>query len=100
MFIAHVFFAVAPSDRKQALDTLLAEVPAVRRMKGCKVFQPFADPLDPAGLGVIHEWESQEMFAAYAASEGFAEVGKILRPMMTNDPVSRRFDAKPLETVT
>jgi len=100
VFIAHVFFAVAPSDRKRALDTLLAEVPAVSKMKGCEVFQPFADPLDPAGLGILHEWESPEMFAAYAASEGFAEVGKILRPMMTSNPVSRRFDAKPRETVT
>ncbi len=99
MLIAHVLFTVAEDDRRAALDTLLAEVPAVRAMKGCVAFLPFADAAGPTGLGVLHEWETEADFAAYLASPGFAVTGQILRPMMTGAPISRRFDARLLEIV-
>lgn len=99
MLIAHVHFTVAPDQRQNALNALLAEVPVVRAMAGCVAFHPFLDATDTAGLGIVHEWTDAESFAAYASSPGFAEVGKVLRPMMTGAPVSKRFDAKVLETV-
>jgi quinol monooxygenase YgiN len=99
MLIAHVYFTVAAGDRQKALDTLLAEAPTVRAMKGCRAFIPFPDPTNPEGMGVLHEWEDGEDFAAYVSSPGFAEMGKTLRPMMISAPVSRRFDARLLETV-
>jgi quinol monooxygenase YgiN len=99
MFIAHVHFAVAPDDRQAALDTLLAEAPSVRAMSGCRTFLPFLDGTDPCRLGVLHEWETQEDFAAYAASPGFAAANRVLRPMMTEAPVSRRFEADLVATV-
>lgn len=99
MFIAHVHFAVAPGDRQAALDALLAEAPSVRAMSGCRTFLPFLDGTDSCRLGVLHEWETQEDFAAYAASPGFAATGRVLRPMMTEAPVSRRFDANLLAIV-
>ena len=99
MLIAHVHFSVAAGERQKALDTLLAETPAVRAMKGCQAFIPFLDATDSESLGVLHEWDCAEDFAAYTSSPGFAEVGKVLRPMMTAAPVSRRFDATLLQTV-
>jgi quinol monooxygenase YgiN len=99
MLIAHVHFTVTPSERQKALEALLAEVPVVRALPGCRAFHPFLDATDPAGLGIVHEWTDEESFGAYVTSAGFAEVGKVLRPMMTAAPVSKRFDAKLLETV-
>lgn len=99
MFIALVHIAVAPDDRQAALDTLLAEAPSVRAMSGCTTLLPFVDASDPCRLGVLHEWETQDAFAAYAASPGFAAAGRILRPMMTEAPVSLRFRADLLATV-
>ena len=99
MRIAHVTFTVAPDNQARALDALLAEVPAVRRMKGCLAFIPFADPTVAGGLGIVHEWESDDAFAAYIGSPGFATVNQILRPLMTGTPVSRRFDVNMLDTV-
>jgi quinol monooxygenase YgiN len=99
MLIAHVHFTVAASERHKALEMLQKEAPAVRAMKGCQAFVPFLDPTSSEGLGVLHEWDSEEDFAAYTSSPGFAEVGRILRPMMTGAPVSRRFDARLLQTV-
>jgi len=99
MLIAHVQFTVAPGDRAKALGTLLAEAPTVRAMKGCLSFLPFYDPTDASAIGIVHEWESSDDFAAYVASSGFAESGKILRPLMTGTPISRRFDATLLQTV-
>ncbi len=100
MFIAHVQFSVASPNRQQALDTLKAEIPVVRAMPGCKLFLPFADAIGEGGLGVIHEWDAAEDFAAYVASTAFATLGQVLRPLMTAAPVSRRFNAAPVETLT
>ena len=99
MFIAHVHFVVAPDDRQDAIDPLVAEAPSVRAMSGCRTFLPFLDGADPCRLGVLHEWETQDDFAAYAGSPGFAAAGRVLRPMMTEAPVSRRFQAELLATV-
>ena len=96
MRLAHLTFAVQPELSQNALDALLAEVPVVRQMKGCIMFVPFVDPTVPGGLGVVHEWETPEDFAAYLASPTFAAAGATLRPMMTGTPVSRRFDATPV----
>ncbi len=68
-------------------------------MKGCLAFVPFTDPSGPGALGVLHEWETADDFAAYAASAGFAAAGRALRPLMVGAPVSRRFDAQLAETV-
>lgn len=99
MFIAHVFFAVTPADRAKALDVLLAELPIVRKMKGCISFVPFEDPSDPEKLGILHEWTTQQDFDAYVASAAFSSVGQTLRPMMIAPPLSKRFDATMFEAV-
>jgi len=99
MLIAHVTFQTAAENRKKALDALLFELPAVLAMPGCLKFQPYADPASPTRLGVVHEWEDAESFAAFTASPGFARSGAVVRPLMTAPPVSRRFEAKLLEIV-
>ena len=93
MFIAHVFFRVAPALGQTALNALLAECPIVRALPGCTTFLPFIDPTQPGAVGLLHEWESEDQFAAYTASPGFAAVGQVLRPLMVAPPVSKRFDA-------
>ncbi len=99
MRLAHVFFKVSVAARQEALNALVAEAPAVRAMKGCLAFVPFADPTDAETLGVLHEWERADDFAAYLASPEFTRSGTILRPMMTAAPDSRRFDAELAEAV-
>lgn len=99
MLIAHVRFQVAENERERALVTLMAEAATVRALAGCLTFQPFADPLDPAAVGVMHEWRDRECFAAYTASPGFAAMGAVLRPMMTSPPISRRFDARLMDSI-
>ncbi|MCA1970865.1 unnamed protein product [Ciceribacter sp. T2.26MG-112.2] len=99
MLVAHVRFRVSEDDRQQALDILMTNAPAIRATKGCLAFVPFLDPTDRQGLGVLHEWQSGEDFAAYVASPAFVETAAILRPLMTAAPVSRRFDARLIETV-
>lgn len=99
MLIAHVMFQVAATDRAAALQTLLDECDAVRRMQGCIAFIPFVDPTDDTRLGVLHEWDSAEAFAGYTTSDAFAKVGQTLRPIMTAPPVSKRFDASLIEAL-
>lgn len=97
MFIVHVDFDVAPQDRPHALALLRMEVEDVRALPGCRSFAPYPDPANPSRISIVHEWETTEAFAAYAASEAFARSGEELRPLMIAPPSSRRFDATLIE---
>lgn len=99
MLIAILDFDVAPADSEVALNQLLAEAPEVRGMSGNIAFRAYADPLIDTRITVVHEWEREADFSAYLGSEAFARSGAALRPMMTAPPVSRRFEARLLETV-
>ena len=98
MLIGHVTFPVSPENRTLAIDTLTKEVSAVRAMKGCIAFVPFLDLTNEQDVGVLHEWETAADFAAYIASDSFAAIGAVLRPIMVAPPVSKRFDATLIET--
>ncbi len=97
MQITHVTFNVGKADSAKALETLVEEAKAVRAMAGCIAFIPFQDATDPTQIGILHEWQTGEDFTAYTSSQEFAQLGKILRPMMLKPPVSRRFTADLIE---
>ncbi len=99
MFIAVVDFRTAPADRETALAVLKAEAPVVRAMSGNRTFRPHVDPTDPALLGVLHEWDREEDFAAYLASPGFIRSGQRLRELMSDLPSSRRYRAELAEEI-
>ncbi|WP_172300427.1 putative quinol monooxygenase [Pseudoruegeria sp. HB172150] len=99
MFIALVDFHVAPENRDTALSALQGEATTVRAMPGCRTFRPHCDPDSGTHVGVVHEWDSADAFGAYVASPGFADSGKLLRPMMTQPPSSRRYSAELIEDV-
>lgn len=98
MLIAHVTFPVSSENRTLAIDTLTKEIADVRAMTGCVAFVPFLDPTNETDVGVLHEWESADDFAAYIASDSFAAIGAVLRPIMVGLPVSKRFDATLIDT--
>jgi quinol monooxygenase YgiN len=99
MLIAHVKFTVSTENLALTIDTLKQEVEVVCAMKGCIAFIPFIDPTSTQCVGVLHEWHSADDFAAYIASNSFATIGRILRPIMVSPPVSKRFDATLIESV-
>ncbi|MCB1328722.1 MAG: antibiotic biosynthesis monooxygenase [Maritimibacter sp.] len=99
MIIAHVDFDVAADRRTHALAVLRQQVEEVRALPGCRSFAPYADPVVPTRVSVVHEWESAEAFAGYSASAAFARSSAELRPLMTAPPSSRRYDATLIEEV-
>ena len=99
MFSAIVDFKVAPDDRAAALAALLDTAPDVRAMPGNIAFRAFLDPEGAEAVCVLHEWADAEGFAAYGRSEAFARSGRMLRPLMTSPPLSRRLRAELVETL-
>jgi quinol monooxygenase YgiN len=99
MFIAILDFSTAAGDRPAALAQLDGEYEQVRAMPGNLDFRVYASREDEARITVVHEWEDEMSFGAYQESDSFARSGKVLRPMMTGAPVSRRFRAELLETL-
>jgi quinol monooxygenase YgiN len=99
VLIAIVDFNTAATDRPAALAQLDGEREQVRAMPGNLAFRVFASREDDTGITIVHEWDDEASFAGYLRSESFAHAGKVLRPMMTGAPVSRRFNAALLEVV-
>lgn len=99
MFIAILDFGTSAADRKRALTQLEGERPLVRSMPGNLAFRVYASREDEHTLTVVHEWTDQASFAAYLSSEAFARSNAVLRPLVTEGPVSRRFRAELVESV-
>lgn len=99
MFIAIVDFSTSAADRPTALAQLDRERDQVAALPGNLAFRVYTSRVDDTGITVVHEWEDETSFAGYLTSESFARSGKVLRPLMTGTPVSRRFDADLLEAV-
>lgn len=99
MFIAIVDFTTAATDRPAALAQLESEREQVRAMPGNVAFRVYASRENETGITIVHEWNDEASFAGYQESDSFARSGKVLRPIMTGAPASRRFHADLLETV-
>jgi quinol monooxygenase YgiN len=99
VFIAILDFNTAASDRPAALAQLDDEGDQIRAMAGNLAFRVYASREDQTSIAVVHEWQDEVSFAGYLESDSFARSGAVLRPLMTDAPVSRRFHAELLETV-
>ena len=99
MLIAVLDLHTAPADRPAALAQLDGERDEIRAMPGNLDFRVYAARHAAGDVTVIHEWEDEPAFAAYLASPSFERSGAVLRPLMSQPAVSRRFRAHLLETV-
>ena len=99
MLIAVLDLHTPAGDRAAALAQLDGERDEIRAMTGNLDFRVYAARDDQELVVVIHEWVDEPSFAAYLASESFARSGAVLRPLMSEAPVSRGSDASLLETV-
>lgn len=99
MLIATVDFSIAPENRAAAVVRLLQDGEAIRSMKGNLAFDVYVDPVNGRSVRVWHEWQDENRFRAYSASDTFKQLGLALRPLMLAPPVSRRMTADLLETV-
>jgi quinol monooxygenase YgiN len=99
VFIAILDFETTAADRPRALTQLEAERPLVRSMPGNLAFRVYESREDDRTVTVVHEWTDQPSFAAYLASDAFARSNAVLRPLVTEGPVSRRFRAELVESV-
>ena len=99
MLIAVLDLRTTAADRAAALAQLDSERDEIRAMPGNLDFRVYAARDDEGAVTVIHEWADESSFAAYLSSDAFARSGAVIRPLVTEPPVSRRFRAALLETV-
>lgn len=99
MFIAILDVRTAAVDRPAALAQFDKERDQVRAMVGNIAFRVYASREDDTAITVVHEWQDRASFDGYLGSDSFARSGAVLRPLMSEPPVSRRFQADLLETV-
>jgi quinol monooxygenase YgiN len=99
MFIAVLDVHTTAADRAAALAQFDAEREQIRAMPGNLDFRVYAARDHDGAVAVIHEWADQPSFAAYLASDSFARSSEVIRPLMSQPPVSRRFQASLVETI-
>ena len=99
MFIAHVTFQVSPGQEAEIREALAAGAVAVDAMKGCKRFVAFEELAVDGGFGILHEWDSEADFSRYLASGAFSTLGRAIRPLAIAQPVSKRFNAVPVQAL-
>jgi quinol monooxygenase YgiN len=99
MIIAVVDLVTSASDRALALARLDGERDAVRAMPGNVSYRVYASREDEEQTTLIHAWQDESALAGYLASDVFAGLGAVLRPVMTGAPVSRRFRVETMETI-
>ncbi len=96
MLIAIVEFEVAPSRRPALLGQIEAEARNVRSMDGNLAYKALASGESDGRIVLLQEWENEQAFATYRASDGFSALNQRLKPEMTGPPSSRGFNAMPL----
>lgn len=94
MFIAILDFATSSQNRPAALSQLFSEQSEIRAMPGCINFRAFESPENDTDVTALHEWESEEAMGAYLRSDAFTRSGKVLGPLLTGPPTSRRMRAE------
>jgi quinol monooxygenase YgiN len=99
MLIAILDLHTTTAQRPVALAQLDDEREEIRAMPGNLDFRVYAARDDEGAVVVVHEWADEESFAGYLSSDAFARSGAVLRPLMTEAPVSRRFHADLLQAV-
>jgi quinol monooxygenase YgiN len=99
VLIAILDLHTTAAQRPHALAQLDRERDEIRAMPGNLDFRVFAARDDQGAVVVLHEWADESSFRGYLSSEAFARSGAVLRPMVTEPPLSRRFRADLLETV-
>ena len=99
MLIAVLDLRTTAADRPVALAQLDSERDEIRAMPGNLDFRVYAARDDDEAVAVIHEWADERSFTESLSSDAFARSGEVLRPLVTEPPVSRRFRASLFETV-
>lgn len=62
-------------------------------------FRVYASRADGTQVTVVHERDDEASFADYLASDSFAHLGEVLRPLTIEAPASRHFRVELLEPV-
>lgn len=93
MIIVIVEFEVATENLPVTIAALEIDAVAARAMEGCVAFRSLSTQSDAKKLVLVEEWESQERFEAYKASDAFAAAMATIKPVMVGAPISRAFNA-------
>jgi quinol monooxygenase YgiN len=99
MIMALIDFEVSPEGRADVLKALRPLLTEARTFEGNRSYRALTSSESAAHIGLMHEWDTLEHFRAYASSDLFDRMGKILRPAMTTPPVSRRMKTDSIEEV-
>lgn len=82
-----------PENLAVPMAQLLNEATAVRSMKGCAGYDLYSGMDDGRKIVIIQRWTTMDAFEKYRQSDSFARLGRGLRPMMVEPPLTTVSDA-------
>jgi len=96
MIYVEVNFKVAPQNRSIAVDYLTKEVPVMQALPGNRGCRVLIDPAADDAVTLLHQWDDMAGLDAYRSGPLFAQLGGVLRPMMTGAPSTAVYDVSPI----
>lgn len=96
MIYVEVNFAVAATDSATAIDALTNEAPQMKSLSGNLGVRVLADPNAQGTITLLHQWTDLQSLDQYRNGPLFAQIGGILRPMMTGAPSTKVYEAQEL----
>jgi quinol monooxygenase YgiN len=96
MIVIRVLLNIKPEEKPEFLSHVQESIAISRQFEGCSAFSVYEDIQQENAFLLYEEWDSQQNFDAYKASEHFQETGRVLFPMMSGDPSSAYFNAEAL----
>ncbi len=94
MIVIRVLLEVQPEKQQDLVQFMHNSVTVSNRFEGCAKYNLYQDIGAENTFLLYEEWETQEQFDAYKASDHFKESGRVLFPLLVGTPDSLYFDAQ------
>jgi len=96
MIYVEVDFTVAEEQHAMAISALTAEAPPIRALSGNLGVRVLTDPNTAGAVTLLHQWTDLPRLDHYRNGPLFAQIGGMLRPMMTEAPNTNVYEVQEL----
>lgn len=96
MLVIRVIVNIKPEEKANFINIMQHDIAISQQFEGCQNFAVYEQINDSNRFILYEEWQNQQYFDSYKASEHFKKTGALLFPMMQGEPDTAYYTANPL----
>lgn len=97
MLVIRVQIKVAPENRQALITAMKEDLNTSREFEGCIQYNVYQDLTDDNAILLYEEWESQNEFDSFRASQHFKDSGTKLFPLIDESPDTAYFSVQSIQ---